>query len=85
MYNTDDYPIMLLFEQDNIRTTIRADVDYRNVLIYPIAPKVVCRICVYHFQLWAVTVCNLPFQAKVASTPTNIWAVIVELIVHCQV
>ena len=55
---------------------------FLGVPISPIAPKTVCRICVDHTQLWAIAVCKLPSQTKVAITPTNIWPVIIEIIVR---
>ena len=41
-----------------------------RVLISPIAPKGWRRFCVEHIQLWAVAVCELPSQTKVAIMPT---------------
>ena len=52
------------------------------VLISPMAQKSVWHICVDHIQLWAVAVCQVPFQTKVAIMPTNIRPVIIENIVR---
>ena len=40
--------------------------------------KVVWRMCAAHIQLWAVVVCKLPSQTKVAFKPNNIRPVIIE-------
>ena len=44
---------------------------FSEVLISPVAPKVVWCICVHDIQLWAVAVCKLQFQTNVAIMPTN--------------
>ena len=56
-----------------------------GVLISPMAQKAVWHICVDHIQLWAVAVCKVPFQIKVAIMPTNIRPVIIENIVRVLV
>ena len=47
--------------------------------------KAVWRVCVDHTQLWAVTVCKLSLQTKVAKMPTNTWPMIIKNIADPQV
>ena len=51
---------------------------FSGVLISPIDPKAVYRICVDHIQLWIVAVCKLHFQNKMVIIPANTQPVIIE-------
>ena len=58
---------------------------FSRELFSPIAQKGVLCICVAHIQLWAVAVCKLPSEPKVAIMPTTILPIMIENIVCFQV
>ena len=60
---------------------VPSEPSFWGVLINPIARKAMWCICVGHIQLWAVAVCKLPSQTKVATMPTNIRPIITEILV----
>ena len=51
---------------------------FAGILIPPIAPKVVCRICTNHIKSWTVAVWKLPSQPNVAIMPTSNRPVIID-------
>ena len=55
---------------------------FSRVLISPIALKAVWWICIEHIQLWAVSVCKLPFETNVAIMSTNIQKLLNYLIIE---
>ena len=55
---------------------------FSDVLISPIASKSVWRICVDVIQLWAIVVCKVQYQTKVAIMAINIRLVVNEIIVR---
>ena len=58
---------------------------FYQVLIFPIAPKAVYRICFDHIQLWAVVVCQLPSQTKLVIMSTNIRPVIIKIVFSSRI
>ena len=70
---TKNYGLLLLLSSPVL-------LSFSGVLISQIAPKAVWRICVDHIQLWAIAVCKLPLQTKVAIMPTDFRLVIIETI-----
>ena len=54
---------------------------FSGLMISQNTTKVVWCICVDHSQLWAITVCKLPSETKVAIMPNNIRPVIIENII----